>query len=242
MLVPDRHAEVGLIVEDAGTPGDVAADGRRAPAPAAGGADALGVQVVRDPAPRAPCRVGLEDPDHDRGLVRVDAPEATDRHPVGADLANDVIAIRDAAGGEARLDASPETPAGLIGDHLQLHRVHGPLETDVHVGDLAVVQGDDRDAGEGQPLVERRDILLVAGQAIQRLGDHDVEAAVAGVLQHALIAGPESRGTANGRVLVDGDNLAPTSLNLGPADPDLVLDRCRVLQVRAVAGVNGNAD
>jgi hypothetical protein len=112
----------------------------------------------------------------------------------------------------------------------------------VHVGDLAVVQGHDRDAGEGQPLVERRDVLLVAGQAIQRLGDHDVEAAVAGILQHALVAGPENRGTADGRVLADGDNLPATSLNLGPADPDLVLDRCRVLQVRAVAGVDGSAE
>jgi hypothetical protein len=47
------------------------------------------------------------------------------------------------------------------------------------IGDLALGQGHERDAGEAEPLVQRRDILLVAGEAVERLSYCDVELALA---------------------------------------------------------------
>jgi hypothetical protein len=41
------------------------------------------------------------------------------------------------------------------------------------------LNGDEPDAEEAQPLVEGGDILLIAAQAIERLGEHHVDAAFA---------------------------------------------------------------
>ena len=51
----------------------------------------------------------------------------------------------------------------------------------MQLGDLALGQGDDPDAGERQALVERRYILLVAREAIEGFGDDHVELAAAGI-------------------------------------------------------------
>ena len=77
------------------------------------------------------------------------------------------------------LDPAPEAAPGLVGEVLQVEDIHGPLQTDVEVGDLALGHGHERDAGEAQPLVQRRDILLIAGEAVECLSDYDVEPALA---------------------------------------------------------------
>jgi hypothetical protein len=45
----------------------------------------------------------------------------------------------------------------------------------MQLADLTLGQGDDPDAGKREPLVQRRDILLIARQAIERLRDDDLE-------------------------------------------------------------------
>jgi len=48
-------------------------------------------------------------------------------------------------------------------------------------------QGDELDAGEDQLLVEARDMLLVPRDAVQRLGNDDVEGALPRILQELLV-------------------------------------------------------
>jgi hypothetical protein len=61
----------------------------------------------------------------------------------------------------------------------------------MQLADLALGQRDDADPGERQALVERRHILLIARQAVEGRGDDDIELAIAGVGEQALIAGPQ---------------------------------------------------
>ena len=56
----------------------------------------------------------------------------------------------------------------------------------MQLADLALGQRDDRHAGEAQLLEEAGDVLLVAAEPVERLGQHDVEAARLRVLQQRL--------------------------------------------------------
>jgi len=58
----------------------------------------------------------------------------------------------------------------------------------MHLADLALGQGDDRHAGELEMLKQRGHVRLVAADAVQRLGQHDVELARLRVLQDGLDA------------------------------------------------------
>jgi hypothetical protein len=57
--------------------------------------------------------------------------------------------------------------------------VHHPLEADLQLADVALAQRVDLDAVEGEQLVQLRGVAEIARQAIERLGQHDVEAASA---------------------------------------------------------------
>jgi hypothetical protein len=108
----------------------------------------------------------------------------------------------------------------------------------MEIGDLALGQGDQRDAGEAEPLVQRRDVLLVAGEAVERLSNRDVELALACPLQHELITGPDRRGAAQ-RTIDVGMLVDPAlALDEGPALSNLVLNRGIALAVGAVARVD----
>jgi hypothetical protein len=73
----------------------------------------------------------------------------------------------------------------------------------MQLGNLAFGQCNEADAGQAQSLIETGDILLVAGQAVERLGEHDIEAAVANRLEHRLIAGAEGARARDRRVAID---------------------------------------
>lgn len=61
----------------------------------------------------------------------------------------------------------------------------------MHLADLALGQGDDRHAGELEMLKQRGHVRLVAADAVQRLGQHDIELSGLRVLQQHLDAGPQ---------------------------------------------------
>src|SRR3546814_2439281 len=103
-----------------------------------------------------------------------------------------------------------------LGEVLQEQRVHRTLEADMELADLALGEGDDRHAGEIEPLVERRHVLLVAGEAVERLRHHDIERAPARVLEELLVARPQRRGAAHGAVGVGGDQLPAFTLEARP--------------------------
>jgi hypothetical protein len=66
---------------------------------------------------------------------------------------------------------------GLHGDVFQEQGIHGALEADVKLTDLAFGESDDLHAREAQMLEQRGDIRLIAGNPVQGLAQHDIELA-----------------------------------------------------------------
>ena len=132
--VPYQPADIELVVEQPRAALGVAAQHRVAPKPALGAGDAFVLQAPRDGA-RA-CAAG-ELPE--------DAPD---------DLRLRLVDFRFA----------PETAMRLRREVLQEQRVHGALEADMQLVDLAFAcrEREDYHAGEAQMLVEGRNVGLVA--------------------------------------------------------------------------------
>ena len=63
----------------------------------------------------------------------------------------------------------------LLRQVLEVEGAHRALQADMELRDRAFGQRDDRDAGEGHVLVEGSDVLLVATEPIEQLGDDNVE-------------------------------------------------------------------
>ena len=55
----------------------------------------------------------------------------------------------------------------LLGEILQEQGIHGALESDVQMGDVAFGEGDDVDAGKCQSLEEPGGVFLVAAEPVQ---------------------------------------------------------------------------
>ncbi len=129
----------------------------------------------------------------------------------------------------------------LLPEVLEEEGIHCPFEPDMELGDRALGDGDQRHAGEGEVLVERGDVLLVARQAVERFGHDHVEGTGAGVLEELLIAWAHADRAAD-RVIGAGSNQRPLlRLDAPLAQSDLVFDRLVTLKLGAVAGVDHGA-
>ena len=69
---------------------------------------------------------------------------------------------------------------------LQEEGVHRALESDVQVGDVAFGDRDDVDAGECQSFEQAGGVFLVAAEAVQRLGQDDIESPVQRIAHQRL--------------------------------------------------------
>lgn len=97
----------------------------------------------------------------------------------------------------------------------------------------------DAHAEELQPLVEGCDIGLAAGQAVEALGDDDVELAGLRIGDEAQQAGAvERRGTGDGGIVIDRHHAEAAGLGVAPRQVDLIGDGANVLQVTREAGVD----
>src|SRR5262249_22107861 len=115
------------------------------------------------------------------------------------------------------------------------------LQTDMQLADLSFSQGDDGDAGEAQVLEQRRDVGLVAANAIERFRQHNIKLTPLCILQKRLDARPQDHARAgDGCVLVSSDNLPVLALRLLATDAELVLDGCLALIVGRVSGIKRN--
>ena len=65
----------------------------------------------------------------------------------------------------------------------QENRVHRAFETNMHLVDFALGDGDQFDAEEREVLVKIGHVGLIAGEAIECLGDNDFECAISGGLK-----------------------------------------------------------
>ena len=183
-----------------------------------------------------------EDAGDDLGLALVDGPVAAHRFAMRVGLPQGFIAIAQPASRFTGRDPAAEAAMRLGGEVLQEQRVHRALEADMQLGNLAFRQGHQLDAGEFEPLVQAGDIFLVARQPVQRLREHDVEAAFARRRQQRLVAGPKAGCAGNGGVAVDLLQAPALGRDTLFTQPDLVLDRCLALAVTGIAGIDGDTD
>lgn len=235
--IPAGDADIKLAIEDARTDGAVASDGGVVPTLAGGAWDAVAVQVGGD-ALRPPCGdIFAEDAPNHLGLLLDDLAFAPDRFPACVELVDDTISIGTATSDLARLAATPDASMGLDGEVLEEQSVHGAFQADMKLADLTLGQRDDGHAGELQVLEECGDVGLVAADAVQRFGEHHIEAACLCVGQEGLNARTNEGRAGNGTVGI--------ALHLGPTLPlpalaQLVLDRGVTLVVGGIKGVKGD--
>lgn len=236
--VPDEHAGIELVVENAGAAGDVPPDRRIAPGAAKRTGNALMVQVGRD-RPWAPSgREFAEDAPDDQRLGLVDRTLSAKGLAFAVGALDDIIAIAESPTRLALLDTPLKTAMGLGREVLQKQRVHCAFQPDVQLRDFAFGQGDDLHAGKAQMLEQSRDIGLVPGDAVERLGQHEVELPLPGVLQERLHAGSQGHaGARDSRILIGVDDAPLLPRSVFAADPELVVDRGDALIVGRVAGV-----
>src|SRR5262249_20040566 len=149
----------------------MAADRGVAPGPAARTGYPVGIEPAGDH-PR--CLAGSELPEDapdDLGFGRVDPPAAMDRLTPGIVLADDIVAIAEPAARAALTHPALQPAMGLGREVLQEEGIHCALQPDMELGDLALGQGQDADAAEAELLVEGGDVLLVAREPVEGLGD-----------------------------------------------------------------------
>ena len=223
--VPDQHASIKLVVDDAIAPAGVAPDRRVAPTVAERAGNAIPVQIGRDGAWRFSNREFPEDTADNRGLGLIDLAFAPNRLALAVGALYHVVAVAEPAARLALLHPTAQTTMGLGGEVFQEQGVHRALETDMKFGDFAFGQGDDLHAGETQMLEQRRHIGLIARDAVQGLGEHNVEPAALGVLQQRLDTRPENdTGTRDSGIVIGIDDLPTLPARMLTADTELVLD------------------
>ncbi|WP_233352080.1 hypothetical protein [Pseudogemmobacter humi] len=95
-------------------------------------------------------------------------------------------------------------------------------------------------ACEAEKLVDMGDVLLVAGDPVECLGEENVEPSVPCIIEHSEHPGPAAHGGPGDRlVIVDLSYIPPFARRELPAFPDLIVDGFWALEVGRVSGVEG---
>lgn len=172
------------------------------------------------------------------GLDIVYLAAAMDRFAVRILLASNVITEAQPAPGPLSAYPTLKPAPRLVGEVFQKEGIHRALQADVKFGNLALGQGEQPHTGKTQPLEQSGDILLVARQTVERLGDNNIEFPAARVYEQILISRPQCAGSADRTVGICMQISPAFELDPGAAQPDLILDRGITLQARAVTGVD----
>ena len=211
----------------------------RAPASTERTCDTFPVQRLDDCFWRHAGHEVTEDPSDNCRLFRIDLPLAS-RHGSGVQCLDDAIAVAEATGRLAVLDATAESAVCLLGQVLEEQGVHRTLESDVQVRDVALGERDDVHSGEREPLEEARGVFLVAAEAVERLGKHDVEPAVQRIAHQRLESRAQQRGAGHRVVRVLLADRPALPLCKRAAHAQLIGDRRVPLVVRGIARVDGD--
>jgi hypothetical protein len=115
-----------------------------------------------------------------------------------------------------------------------------PLEPNVQVGDVAFCERDDVDAGEGEAFEETGRVFLVATEAVQRLGEHDVKPSIKCIAHQRLKPGAQQRRTGHGMVRVLLADRPALPFGERAAHAQLIRDGRVPLVVRGIARVDGD--
>ncbi len=198
-------------------------DRGRPPRLAGRAGDALFVKPHGDGARRCAGGILVEDAGDDSGLAGIDLARAAHEFAV-LEIVHHVIAVGIAAARPAVLDTAAQAAPRLVGQVFQEHGIHRALEADMKLRDLAFRQGENSDAGKAQALVDARNVFLIAREAVERLRQHDVEPAFAGVGQERLHAGAHERGAGEAVIGVAFDDGPAFAGGAFRAQTDLIFD------------------
>ena len=241
--VPCENPGIEFIVEDAGPDDRIAANGGVDPRTVSETGDALPVQLERDLLRASAAGIFAEDAAHDLGFFLDNRPLAPDRLAVGVELVDGAIAVGSPSAARLSGFHAPALAAmGLDGEIFYKQRIHGAFQADMKLVDLALGQGDDGNARKAQALIDGGHVLLIAADAVKRLGQHHVETARLRVGQKGPDTGAEHGGP--------GDGAVGPGLHHGPAFvlgafaalAQLVLNGGVALVLGGIAGVKSNAD
>ena len=117
--VPYQHTGVEFVIENAGAPADVAANGGVAPGAIQRTRNTVAIEVAGDGARALTGGEFTEYPAHDDGFGFVDLPLAAHRFAIGIETLHHVIAVAQAASRLAFLDPAAQTAVGLGGKILE---------------------------------------------------------------------------------------------------------------------------
>src|SRR5216683_1487660 len=187
--------------------------------------NAIPVQIGRDRAWRFSHREFPKDAADDDCLGLIDLAFAPNRLALAVGAFYHVVAIAKPTASLALLHPSAQTTMGLCGEVFQKQGIHRAFEADMKFGDFAFGQGHDLYAGKAQMLEQRRHIGLIARNAIQRLGEYNVELGALGVLQQRLDTRPENdTSTRDSGVMIGIDDFPMLPARMLTTDTELVLD------------------
>ena len=141
----------------------MAADRAVAPEHSARAGNPLVVEPPGDCLRRAASGKLLEDPPYDLRFAWLDRARAT------LLAGYHTIPVAEAAAAPPRPHAPLEPAAGLVREVLEVQRVHGALQPYMEVADLALADGDQLHPEKSQPLKEGGNVLLIAGEPVERL-------------------------------------------------------------------------
>src|SRR6476661_10505527 len=107
--------------------------------------------------------------------------------------------------------------------------------------DFAFRKRYDTNACKAHQLEEGGDMFLIATNAIKRLGEHNVELAFTRILKEFLITRPELARARYATVRVCCGERPFFANDPLSANKELILDRCRALEIGRIAGVYAHA-
>ncbi|AOX17787.1 hypothetical protein A0U89_12260 [Kozakia baliensis] len=79
-----------------------------------------------------------KDPADDLGLLVIDGAFAADRLAMTVALFDNIVAVAQAATGFAQFDAATQTPPGLVGQFLEIERIHRAGQANMEMIDLTL--------------------------------------------------------------------------------------------------------
>jgi len=183
--IPDEPAQVEFIAKDTSSAKRVSADSCVAPWTAARTPNAFSVEFGSNRTRTFSRGETFKDaPNHRRlHLFDLTATALSVRRPGKS------ITVTEPATRSPLLDAAAKAATRLVSEVFKKERVHRAFEANVKFADLALGQGDDTNACEAHLLKEGGDVFLIAADAIERFGEHNVELAISRPGEQLLIAG-----------------------------------------------------
>jgi len=242
--VADQAAEIGLVAQDAALAAIAVDQGREVPVGTGRCSDAIVVQALDDRLGRQAAGIFGEDPADHRRLLGVDLAHTVDGAPLLIDdAAHHPVAVRTRrdriAGGGTGEQPAPDLRSQVA----QGQGVHGALQPDVQLRHPALVRGVDLDPVMMEQVMHRRDVSQRARQAVEPLGDHEVDLPGFDRRDQQLKPRPGGGGAGHAGVR-EGLSVARVELELTgdqvAAERDLIVNRGWILDIGRVAGIDGN--